>query len=289
MPTTASKTRSIAWQLVGGLVAFVFIAGAIGELIWLPLYLSDRTNVTPFFTRSVHITMAIGSAALIAYWLTRKRRAYALREAGPPMMPEDLMWSVRAGGFTFEVQWAFLVFVGLLAAFSGNVSRAAFVSAIAILSIVAHELGHAFAAKRLGRTDIHILLHGLGGLTYFAESNSSRAERLAIALAGPATGVFLGLVVFATGLRGQFFNDALFATAGWSAVNLLPIRPLDGSAIIDSSSVSLALSAAGAIASAFIPSVRLLAIFFAVLFVVNILVTFPRFATTLSRWNRRIG
>jgi Zn-dependent protease len=284
-----NRRQSIAWQILGGFVALIVIAGTIGELIWWPLYLSDHTNVTPFFTWIVHITMAIAVAALLAYWLTRKKRDRALREGGPAVMPEDQVWSVRAGAFTIEVQWAFLLFVGLLAAFSGSVPRAAFVVPIAIVSIVAHELGHAFAAKRLGRKDIHIVLHGLGGMTYFAESIPPRAERMAIALAGPAVGVFLGLILLSTGLRGQYFNDALFATLGWSALNLLPIRPLDGSAILDVTWVSLFLSAGGAIASAFVPSVRLLALFFAVLFVVNILTSFPALTLKVRRWNQRIG
>ena len=230
--------------------------------------------------------MAVGLVALIAYWLTRKQRA---RAVGPTLMPEDEIWSVRIGPFKIEVQGAFVLFVGLLAAFSGSISRAAFLIPVAILSIVAHELGHAIAAKRLGREDIHIVLHGLGGMTYFGESFPRRAERIAIALAGPAVGVFLGLILLSTGVRGQYFNDALFATLGWSALNLLPIRPLDGSAILDVTWLSLALSAAGAIASAFVPSIRLLALFFAILLVVNVLTSFPWLTSKLRRWNQRVG
>jgi Zn-dependent protease len=233
--------------------------------------------------------MAIAVVALFAYRLSRKKRERALLEGGPTLMPEDQMWSVQAGPFKIEVQWAFLLFVGLLAAFSGSVSRGAFVAAIAILSILAHELGHAVVAKRLGRHDIHIILHGLGGMTTFAESLPTRAERIVVALAGPAVGVFLGLILLSAGVRGQYFNDALFATLGWSALNLLPVRPLDGSAILDVTWVSLIVSAAGAVASAFVPSIRLLTLFFVVLLVANILTSFPALTLKLRRWNQRIG
>ena len=61
---------------------------------------------------------------------------------------------------------------------SANVKRAGFAVLIGTVAIFTHELGHAIAAKRLGRKDIQIVLHGLGGMTQYAESTPTRSERV---------------------------------------------------------------------------------------------------------------
>ena len=108
---------------------------------------------------------------------------------------------------------------------------------IVTLSILGHELGHAFVA-RYYRLRPSILLHGLGGLC-----NHDRAERdrhdVFIIVAGPGTGLLLGLVTWVVSLNapsawmlnpwfGPVVSMSLYVNFGWSLVNLLPIWPLDG-------------------------------------------------------------
>ena len=56
--------------------------------------------------------------------------------------------------------------------------------AVAFVSIVIHELGHALAVRRLGHGESTIVLHGLGGVCQWRGAPSGR-DRILIALAGP--------------------------------------------------------------------------------------------------------
>lgn len=108
------------------------------------------------------------------------------------------------------------------------------------LSVIVHELGHAFAARAFGATP-SIQLVGLGGLT-----RADGAERLEwwqdllFTLAGPAAGLALGVfsgVVYLAGAAGlpdgvRYFAKGLaLANLSWTVLNLLPISTLDGGRI----------------------------------------------------------
>jgi hypothetical protein len=104
--------------------------------------------------------------------------------------------------------------------------------AMAALAVLAHEAGHALALRMLGSSAV-IVLHGLGGAT--TGTASGPRARLLVSLAGPAAGLVLAaplLVVHdatTTGSRVAAVVDlALWATLGWSVVNLVPVLPLDG-------------------------------------------------------------
>ncbi len=53
------------------------------------------------------------------------------------------------------------------------------------LSILVHELGHAFIGRKYGAVPV-IHLHGLGGLTAFPGMRFSRRQHIAVTAAGPA-------------------------------------------------------------------------------------------------------
>jgi stage IV sporulation protein FB len=104
---------------------------------------------------------------------------------------------------------------------------------VLFVSILAHELGHAVAARAMGVPVGTISLHALGGQVETGRSTPARS--LGVSLAGPAAGLSLGLVVLSLGpiLPSDAFTehvvaDLLWVNLGWSVFNLLPLYPLDG-------------------------------------------------------------
>lgn len=106
------------------------------------------------------------------------------------------------------------------------------------VSILVHELGHAFVAQRYHLSP-QVLLHGLGGLCAHERAERDRHDALII-FAGPFAGLLLGAVVLGVdfGLRvggitpneslAQAFDFMIYINILWSLVNLLPMWPLDG-------------------------------------------------------------
>ncbi|RZS91458.1 Zn-dependent protease [Motilibacter rhizosphaerae] len=110
-----------------------------------------------------------------------------------------------------------------------------------VLAILVHELGHALAARAAGARDIRIELVALGGVTSYEGAPRSRLARIGIAVAGPATGVALGLPLLAvqrssavTGSTVDVLDALVFVTLGWAVLNLLPVRPFDGGHVLES-------------------------------------------------------
>ena len=112
-----------------------------------------------------------------------------------------------------------------------------------LLSILLHELGHAFAGRLFGASVSHIELTGLGGVAQFERSlPSSVFARTVIYLAGPAVNLLLWLGLDA--LLGQTIQSgksmlavpiAVLAWANFALLlfNLLPAYPLDGGHTLD--------------------------------------------------------
>jgi Zn-dependent protease len=111
-----------------------------------------------------------------------------------------------------------------------------------LIGVMVHELGHAVAMRAYGFAP-SIRLHALGGSTSFPEdARVTPKQNFFITLAGPGTGLTLGLIAFAADRFIQTSNpdltmalgDAMWINIGWSIVNLLPILPWDGGLILDS-------------------------------------------------------
>lgn len=112
-----------------------------------------------------------------------------------------------------------------------------------MLSILLHELGHAFAGRLFGARVSHIELTGIGGLAHFERSlPPSVLARTVIYLAGPAVNLALWLGLAA--LVGDAFGIgrpmlalplAVLASANFYLLvfNLLPAYPLDGGHTLD--------------------------------------------------------
>ena len=112
-----------------------------------------------------------------------------------------------------------------------------------LLSILLHELGHAFAGRLFKARVSHIDLTGIGGVAHFERSLPASAfARTVIYLAGPA--VNLGLWLGLGALAGEMFEGnnpmvalplAVLASANYVLMifNLLPAYPLDGGRTLD--------------------------------------------------------
>jgi Zn-dependent protease len=114
------------------------------------------------------------------------------------------------------------------------------------LSILLHELGHAFAGRMYGIGTSHIELNGLGGLCYYDSAMPIAAiPRTVMALAGPGMNLMLWFVLGAIASylytleisAGDIAGTVRFAAlldhlSSWNFVlmwfNLLPSHPLDG-------------------------------------------------------------
>lgn len=148
-------------------------------------------------------------------------------------------------GFPITIEMSFLGVIAILgfASFGEQVDIVVAFVVIAIVSVLIHEFGHAFAARSQGTHGPPMIsLEGMAGLTrYRLQKNPTRAQSVFISFAGPLAGIVLGLVVLAvylsdvielTSFNQNLFNIAFFTTFGWSAFNLLPIVPLDGGNIM---------------------------------------------------------
>ncbi len=127
---------------------------------------------------------------------------------------------------------------------STQAMSAGFVIVIGLLvSVLLHELGHAFAGRLFGASVSHIELTGLGGIAHFERSLPRAAlARSVIYLAGPAVNLALwvGLDLL-TGEAIQFGKSmlavpfAVLSSANFFLMvfNLLPAYPLDGGHTLD--------------------------------------------------------
>jgi Zn-dependent protease len=151
--------------------------------------------------------------------------------------------SFRLLGFPLRVDPALFV-VLLVLVTSAHVTRSVLIAFVVggAVSVIAHELGHAVAAKSLGASSVSISLQSYGGLTKYTLHTATRTKVALIAAAGPAVGLALGLWVWiaeqaAAPVPGSeqaaTYRQLLFVTAGWSVINLLPVVPLDGGRLLE--------------------------------------------------------
>ena len=187
------------------------------------------------------------------------RRATLWNSASEPAPPIDMSYLASSMGVLRFHLLGFPVFVQpgfwLLTLFLGSSTSLSAVRLVMLCgalfaSVLAHELGHAFAARHFGQKPV-ITLHMMGGLTAWRPARPlSRRATILVTSAGPATGIALGLVAFVAlyaqaSVSGETLqsesSDAtwllmLIAQVNifWSLVNLLPVLPFDGGQILAS-------------------------------------------------------
>lgn len=117
-------------------------------------------------------------------------------------------------------------------------ARIALWVAIIFVSILWHELGHAFVMRRYGYSP-WIELYGFGGRTGWGGGPAapSPKTRVLVSLAGPFAGFLLGGIVYGVGwgvgsgrhwALDELFTLMLWVNVGWGACNLVPMLPWDG-------------------------------------------------------------
>jgi membrane-associated protease RseP (regulator of RpoE activity) len=115
---------------------------------------------------------------------------------------------------------------------------------LVIIGVLAHELGHAFAGRRLDMQP-WIRLTAFGGMTGWMRPRPLTPwQQIGISVAGPAVGIIIGGTALLAVLAGVFAgappavtrvaNSVVWINLGWGVLNLLPILPLDGGHITSS-------------------------------------------------------
>ncbi|WP_218220076.1 site-2 protease family protein [Nesterenkonia sp. Act20] len=169
---------------------------------------------------------------------TGARRSARMRIAGVPVR--------------FRVSW-FLVSGAIVLLFGPQVQRifpelgilayavALGYALLLMLSVLAHELAHALAARSFGWPSTEIELNLWGGHTEFLAHRATPVKSLAVSLAGPAANLviaglgwyFSGLFEL-TGVAALLIQVTVLVNFMVGVFNLLPGLPLDGGRIVES-------------------------------------------------------
>ena len=106
------------------------------------------------------------------------------------------------------------------------------VAAVILAAITFHEAGHALAMRRFGYRGVHIFFVPLlGAMTVGSPVATTVRDRLAVLLAGPVPGLWLGVVLLAIDQSYgpvRLLRMAALALLILNGLNLLPFTPLDG-------------------------------------------------------------
>ena len=151
--------------------------------------------------------------------------------------------NMRIFGFPVRFELIFFLLVGFFVLQGINQDPVLSIAwgIIITVSVLVHELGHAFAYRYYGATP-SISLYGLGGVTYGHNSQHLTAtQRIVVSSAGSLTTMVLlgGPAWLAlrqlelTGDTWTIVNAIWFVNIVWAAINLAPVYPLDGGHIVD--------------------------------------------------------
>jgi Zn-dependent protease/CBS domain-containing protein len=142
----------------------------------------------------------------------------------------SLYWFIIAGVFIF------LYANNLSTTLSGS-TRFLVAAAFVILfyaAVLVHELSHALVARGYGLQVRRILLYPFGGFTEFEREAPAPGREFAVAGAGPALSLVLGVAcwglaqVMPYGATGLLLRQLMVANVLVGVFNLLPGLPLDG-------------------------------------------------------------
>jgi Zn-dependent protease/CBS domain-containing protein len=159
----------------------------------------------------------------------------------------------RIGGVQVRVNWSWLVIfalivwsleAGIFPSQNPGLSKGTYIAmavAAAVLffaSLLLHELGHAWQARREGMEIDGITLWLFGGVSQFKTRFPSAGAEFRIAIAGPLVSLVLGVVFVLIAFAG--LPSAVDGVAAWLGYinlallvfNLIPALPLDGGRVL---------------------------------------------------------
>ncbi len=162
--------------------------------------------------------------------------------------PSDMgVLRLRVFGFPTQILPGFwFVGLALVALVEGGWATRLLLVGVLLLSLLTHELGHAFLARRAGQEPV-IVIRAFGGVTTWVPLHPvTRRTAILITLAGPGAGLLLAAGCFGL-LQSlpQAWLDARFGitlanllawlvqiNGFWSVINLLPVLPFDGGQVL---------------------------------------------------------
>jgi Zn-dependent protease len=151
-------------------------------------------------------------------------------------MTDSFRIAFRIGPIPVQILPSFFLMTFLLNLGLSQVSELIAWALVVLVSVLAHELGHAAAARAFGLAP-RIQLHGMGGTTSWTPGQPLPVpKRIAVSLAGPFAGFAVAAIVryaipqsaWHGELGALVYADLLFVNFGWGILNLLPMLPLDG-------------------------------------------------------------
>lgn len=139
-------------------------------------------------------------------------------------------------GIRVAAHWSLLLAVGLFAWRAGSVTAGAVTAALLFASVLLHEFGHAFVARRLGVPIREIDLHVFGGAAKMEKPPSSPRDEGLIAIAGPLVSLALagasGLAAMFSPVGAGIFSFLAIVNMTLFVFNLLPALPMDGGRVL---------------------------------------------------------
>ncbi|GAB7189542.1 hypothetical protein NUM3379_02480 [Kineococcus sp. NUM-3379] len=142
--------------------------------------------------------------------------------------------------FALVITVAFAPRVGSLVSPAATYAVAFGYAVLLLLSVLAHEVGHAVVARAAGMRVTGITLNVWGGHTSFADETPGPGRSFLVAVAGPVANALLAVAAWALlGTLEPFTVTALLVRALLvanvlvAAFNLLPGLPLDGGHLLE--------------------------------------------------------
>jgi stage IV sporulation protein FB len=138
------------------------------------------------------------------------------------------------------IHTAFWIFAAIIGFFNSlSLTGTIIWVGIIFVSVLVHELGHAFTALLFGQRP-RIELVALGGLTYHEGEKLPFWKQFFIALDGPVFGfllfvlatIFLQFPSFSQGKTGEVLSLFQKVNLFWTILNLVPVMPLDGGQLL---------------------------------------------------------